>query len=84
MRTVYVLRRQPEQKPKPVAVNVRTGMTDGTFTEVVEGELKAGDRVITAANAPAGTTPSAPSGGGASPLGGPGGGRGMGGGRRGF
>ncbi|WP_434301549.1 efflux RND transporter periplasmic adaptor subunit [Corallococcus exiguus] len=82
MRTVYVLRRQPEQKPQPVAVNVRTGMTDGTFTEVVEGELKAGDRVITAANSAAGATPSAaPS--GASPLGGGGGGRGMGGGRRG-
>ncbi|MBN8230433.1 efflux RND transporter periplasmic adaptor subunit [Corallococcus macrosporus] len=82
MRTVYVLRRQPEQKPQPVAVNVRTGMTDGTFTEVVEGELKAGDRVITAANSPAGATPSSPAPSGASPLGG-GGGRGMGGGRRG-
>ena len=81
MRTVYVLRRQPEQKPQPVAVNVRTGMTDGTYTEVVEGELKTGDRVITAANSAAGATPSAaPS--GASPVGGAGGGRGMGGGSR--
>lgn len=81
-RTVYVLRRQEGEKPQPAPVSVRTGMTDGTYTEVVEGELKSGDRVITAANSPAGSTaPATPT--GASPLGGgSGGGRGGGGGMR--
>jgi HlyD family secretion protein len=32
---------------KPAQVKVKTGISDGTFTEVVEGELKAGDVVIT-------------------------------------
>jgi HlyD family secretion protein len=32
---------------KPASVKVKTGISDGTFTEVVEGELKAGDLVIT-------------------------------------
>jgi HlyD family secretion protein len=36
----------------PVAVPVRTGITDGSHTEVVEGELKAGDKVIVRETAP--------------------------------
>lgn len=32
---------------KPVAVPVRTGITDGNFTEVTDGSLKEGDYVIT-------------------------------------
>jgi HlyD family secretion protein len=41
-RTVWVLR---EEKPSPV--RIRIGISDGSFTEVVEGEIKAGDVVIT-------------------------------------
>ncbi len=41
-RTVWTL---TDEKPAPV--KVKTGITDGTFTEVIEGELKAGDVVIT-------------------------------------
>ena len=32
---------------KPLRVEVRTGITDGTFTEVIGGPLEVGDRVIT-------------------------------------
>ncbi|WP_370238466.1 efflux RND transporter periplasmic adaptor subunit [Brevundimonas sp.] len=32
---------------KPVRVPVRTGATDGSYTEIIDGELKAGDQVIT-------------------------------------
>lgn len=32
---------------QPVSVRVRTGATDGSYTEVTGGELKAGDQVIT-------------------------------------
>ena len=41
-RTVWTL-----TDDKPASVKVKTGISDGTFTEVVEGELKAGDVVIT-------------------------------------
>jgi HlyD family secretion protein len=41
-RTVYVLRGS-----KPVAVQIKTGISDGVFTEVLEG-LQKGDRVVTA------------------------------------
>jgi len=41
--TVYVL--QPNKKMKPVTI--RTGITDGAFTEVVSGPLKEGDLVVT-------------------------------------
>ncbi|MCQ3971539.1 hypothetical protein FK511_29970, partial [Klebsiella pneumoniae] len=40
--TVEVLR-----DGKPVQVSVRTGATDGSYTEVLGGELKEGDQVIT-------------------------------------
>jgi HlyD family secretion protein len=57
----------PKSDPKPV--EVRTGITDGRFTQIVSGGVKAGDVVITGlATAKAATT-------GASPMGAPGGGR---------
>lgn len=40
--TVWVLR-----DGRPVQVNITTGATDGSYTEVLGGELKEGDRVIT-------------------------------------
>lgn len=41
-RTVYVL----NQKGDAVRRDVKTGMTDGTMTEILSGDLKAGDKVI--------------------------------------
>lgn len=41
-RTVYVL----NQKGDAVKRDVKTGMTDGTMTEILSGDLKAGDKVI--------------------------------------
>ena len=41
-RTVYVL----NQKGNAVKREVKTGMTDGTMTEILSGDLKAGDKVI--------------------------------------
>ncbi|HEV7928687.1 MAG TPA: efflux RND transporter periplasmic adaptor subunit, partial [Nitrosospira sp.] len=45
--------RQPGQHPvyrledgKPAPSYVKTGITDNTFTEIVEGEIKEGDKVI--------------------------------------
>jgi HlyD family secretion protein len=40
--TVYELGSNGEPKP----VEIRTGITDGRFTEVVSGDVKAGDTVI--------------------------------------
>ncbi|SOD40006.1 efflux RND transporter periplasmic adaptor subunit [Nitrosovibrio sp. Nv4] len=36
-----------EDEGMPVAVNVKTGTVDGNFTEIVEGEIKEGDTLIT-------------------------------------
>lgn len=44
----------------PVAVNVVTGLDDGKFTEIAQGELQPGDRVIIGENRPQGQA--APSG----------------------
>ncbi|HEY0915758.1 MAG TPA: hypothetical protein VGE22_12875, partial [Solimonas sp.] len=41
-RTVYVLRDGQAQ-----AVEIKTGISDGSYTEVVEGGLKEGDELIT-------------------------------------
>jgi HlyD family secretion protein len=41
--TVYVL----DASGEPKAMQVRTGISDGRFTAIVSGDLKAGDRVIT-------------------------------------
>jgi len=42
VQTVYVL----DANKKPQAVQIRTGITDGRYTEVVEGALKEGQEVI--------------------------------------
>lgn len=39
--TVYIL-----QEDQPKAVRVKLGISDGKFTELIEGELKPGDRLI--------------------------------------
>lgn len=82
-RTVYVASNNPND-PAPKAVRVRTGISDGTFTEITEG-LQEGDTVIVSLKMQ--TAAASPAGGGTSPFGGgggggPGGGRGFGG--RGF
>jgi len=41
-RTVWVLRGE-----KPVMVPIKTGVSDGSVTEIVEGDLSQGDAVIT-------------------------------------
>jgi HlyD family secretion protein len=41
-RTLWVLRGE-----KPQMVNIRTGVSDGSVTEVLEGDLNQGDAVIT-------------------------------------
>jgi HlyD family secretion protein len=48
-KTIFVLR---DGKPEPVPVKL--GISDGSFTEVVEGGLKEGDAVITESTAPEG------------------------------
>ncbi|MBC8645522.1 MAG: hypothetical protein H7X85_00040 [Thermoanaerobaculia bacterium] len=71
--TVYQPPPDPSDEPKPVAV--RTGISDGRYTQIVSGELKEGDSVITGlATARAESTGAGPGAGG----------RGQGGGRRGF
>jgi HlyD family secretion protein len=73
-RVVYVLAKgNPGGNGKPAlkAVTVKLGITDGAFTEVLEG-LKEGDTVVTGLNTPTTTAaagPQAP--GGRSPFGGP-------------
>jgi HlyD family secretion protein len=53
--TVYEIESATKATPKPV--EVRTGVTDGRFTQVVSGEVKAGDTVIVGlATAKANTT----------------------------
>jgi HlyD family secretion protein len=46
-RTVWVLR---DGNPKPVQIKI--GVTDGTNTEVADGEISVGDAIITEAQAP--------------------------------
>jgi len=60
-RTVWVLR-----DGVPTPVRIRTGVTDGSTTEVVEGDLREGDLAITDASGGAGSGP----GGGGGPPGG--------------
>jgi hypothetical protein len=54
--------------PKAQSLRVRTGITDGSYTEITEG-LKEGDRVIISAKVPQSQVP--PPTAGASPFGGP-------------
>jgi len=57
-RTLWVLR---DQKPTPVSI--KTGITDGTHTEILEGELNEGDQIITdVAGAATTSSPGAPGG----------------------
>lgn len=51
-RTVHVLR-----AGKPTRVVVTTGLTDGRFTEITAGDLKAGDEVIVGEDGAAGARP---------------------------
>jgi HlyD family secretion protein len=64
-RTVWVL---SPSGPRPVPI--RTGVSDGTLTEIVEGDVSAGDSIITQMTGPEdGTKPGAPPGGAAAPGG---------------
>jgi HlyD family secretion protein len=72
--TIYIL----GADNKPQAVEIRTGITDGHYTQVISGDLKIGDNVIVGlatskvdSNPPPGS--SGPMGGGARPGGGRGG-----------
>ncbi|HXC99349.1 MAG TPA: efflux RND transporter periplasmic adaptor subunit [Verrucomicrobiae bacterium] len=49
MRTIYVLADAPGGGKTPKPVQVRAGISDGVFTEIVDG-LKEGDEVITGQN----------------------------------
>jgi HlyD family secretion protein len=81
-RVVWVL--GPDNKPQPRLV--RLGITDGTATEVIEGDLKEGDIIIVGQNLPAEDRPQnsqqRPPGFGGMPGGGPRGPGGFGGGGR--
>jgi HlyD family secretion protein len=46
----------------PKQVSIKTGVTDGSFTEIVEGELKEGDPVITDASGGTAATQQTPAG----------------------
>ncbi len=76
-RTFYVLPAGAGPEVKPQQVRVQVGITDGANTEILKGDLKDGDQLITGVNQPNEANRPA---GGASPFGGGGGG----GGRRGF
>jgi HlyD family secretion protein len=39
----------PVPQKRPVPVEITTGISDGSFTEVISGNLKGGDEVITEA-----------------------------------
>ena len=70
-RTIYVLAANaPSGEPTPQAVRVKTGISDGAYTEISDG-LKEGDAVITAIKLP--QSQAATSSAGASPFGGGGG-----------
>jgi HlyD family secretion protein len=76
-RTIYILAPGKDSAdPVLQAVRVRTGISDGTYTEITDG-LKEGDTVIIGVKLPQSSAASSASG-GASPFGGGGGGRGGG------
>lgn len=77
-RPAQVVYKLPTGKEEPVAVEIKTGISDGRVTVVVSGSVAAGEEVVTgAATSKAGSATSAV------PLGGARGGAGGGGGRRG-
>ena len=51
--TVYV----PGQHSKVRPISVKTGITDGSFTEILEGDLQEGQRVVVSTTAPGAATP---------------------------
>jgi len=55
VRTVYQLAQGPDGKQKVLPVQIRTGIDDGFYTEVVDG-LKEGDQIIVGQNLPAGAS----------------------------
>lgn len=68
-RTVYILDKSAGQKPQLKPVTIKTGISDGSYTEVLDG-LKEGDEVVTGLNLPlAGPASTMPQ--GRSPFGGP-------------
>lgn len=38
------------ENDKPVPINVKTGITDGSYTEIVEGDIKEGDKLVVREN----------------------------------
>ncbi len=50
------------QDGKPKAVTLQLGLTDGSMTEVVSGEIKEGEQIITGTAQSAGSSPTAPRG----------------------
>ena len=56
-----------EADGKPKAVSIRTGISDGTYTEVLQGDLKDGQEVIVAATGGSAPRSSAPATGGTAP-----------------
>ena len=74
--TLYILVTDAAGNQSPQAVKVKLGISDGAYTEVVDG-LKEGDVVITSAKYPQAASAAAPA--GANPFGGGGGGFGGGG-----
>jgi HlyD family secretion protein len=82
-RTIYILAAGKDSAdPVLQAVRVKTGISDGNYTEITDG-LKEGDTVIIGVKLPQSSAASAAAG-GASPFGGGGGGGGRGFGGRGF
>jgi HlyD family secretion protein len=78
-RTVYLMATNApagggDPVPTPQPQRVRTGITDGSYTEIADG-LKEGDTIITAVKLPPTQVSTPPT--GASPFGGPGPGGGM-------
>lgn len=70
-RTVYLLEKESAAGKEQTVlkpVTVKTGISDGSFTEVLDG-LKEGDLVVTGVNLPGPTTAMRP--GGSTPFGGP-------------
>jgi len=69
MRTVYVLsgKAEPGKPLVPKAVQIKVGITDGSYTEVLSG-LKEDDQLVTGVNLPVSTAK--PQGQSSSPFGG--------------
>ena len=38
------------ENDKPVPINVKTGITDGSYTEIIEGDIKEGDKLVVREN----------------------------------